>query len=125
MLDDPSSLSPVVPQNVVCCEMLSAMIARMTKPIELRPSRALPTARQARVEHGIRLRPAQCAQLTHTPDAGWDRGSRLGCASGVAMMKPADHREGDDFPSIDRLALAGFGGVLVEREVSPGSVIVL
>ena len=41
------------------------------------------------------------------------------------MMQPADHREGDDLPSIDGLALAGFGGVLVEREVSPGSVIVL
>jgi hypothetical protein len=41
------------------------------------------------------------------------------------MMQPADHREGDDLPSIDGLALAGFRGVLVEREVSPGSVIVL
>jgi hypothetical protein len=41
------------------------------------------------------------------------------------MMEPADHREGDDFPSIDRLALARFGGVLIEREVGSGSVIVL
>jgi hypothetical protein len=40
------------------------------------------------------------------------------------MMQPADHREGVDLPSIDRLALAGFGGVLAEREVDPGSVIV-
>ena len=40
-------------------------------------------------------------------------------------MEPADHREGDDLSSIDGLALAGFGGVLAEREVGPGSVIVL
>jgi hypothetical protein len=26
------------------------------------------------------------------------------------MMQPADHRQGDDLPSIDGLALAGFGG---------------
>jgi hypothetical protein len=41
------------------------------------------------------------------------------------MMEPADHREGDDLPPIRRLALAEFGGVLAEREVGPGSVIVL
>ena len=41
------------------------------------------------------------------------------------MMQPADHREGDDLPSIDGLTLAGFGGILAEREVGPGSVIVL
>ena len=49
----------------------------------------------------------------------------MGGASCVAMMEPADHRKGDDVSPIDGLALAGFGGVLVEREVSPGSVIVL
>jgi len=40
------------------------------------------------------------------------------------MMQPADHREGDDLSPIDGLALAGFGSVLAEREVGPGSVIV-
>jgi hypothetical protein len=40
-------------------------------------------------------------------------------------MQPADHWKGDDLPSIDGLALARFGGVLAEREVGPGSVIVL
>ena len=59
------------------------------------------------------------------PDAVWDRDSRLGCASRVAMMQSADHRQGDDLPSIDGLALARFRGVLVEREVSPASVVVL
>jgi hypothetical protein len=41
------------------------------------------------------------------------------------MMQAADHREGDDLPLIGGLSPAGFGGVLVEREVCPGSVIVL
>ena len=41
------------------------------------------------------------------------------------MVQPADHREGDDLPLIGGLALAGLGGVLIEREVGPGSVIVL
>ena len=41
------------------------------------------------------------------------------------MMQAADHREGDDLPLIGGLSPAGFGGVLVEREVGPGSVIVL
>jgi transcriptional regulator of acetoin/glycerol metabolism len=40
------------------------------------------------------------------------------------MMHPADHREGDDLPPIVGLALAECGGVLAEREVGPGSVIV-
>ncbi len=40
-------------------------------------------------------------------------------------MQPADHREGDDLPSIGGIALAEVGGVLAEREVSPGPVIVL
>jgi len=50
---------------------------------------------------------------------------RLGGASRVAMMQTANHREGDDLPSIDGLSLAWFGGVLVEREVGPATVIVL
>ncbi len=70
----------------------------------------------------MRLSSAQCAQLT--PDVVRDRGFRSGCASRVAMMQPADHREGDDLPPFRRLVLAAFGGVLVEREVGPGSVIV-
>ena len=41
------------------------------------------------------------------------------------MMQAADPREGDDLPPIRRLALVEFGRVLVEREVGPGSVIVL
>ena len=41
------------------------------------------------------------------------------------MMQPADHREGDDLPPIGGLAPAEVGGVLAEREVGPGSVIVL
>jgi hypothetical protein len=40
------------------------------------------------------------------------------------MMHPADHREGGDLPPIVGLALAEFGGILIEREVDPGSVIV-
>ena len=34
------------------------------------------------------------------------------------MMQLADHREGDDLPPIGGLALAEFGGVLVERELA-------
>ena len=41
------------------------------------------------------------------------------------MVQPADHREGDDLPPVGGLALAAFGGVLVEREVGPRSVIAL
>ena len=41
------------------------------------------------------------------------------------MMQPADHGKGGDLASIDGLALTRFGGVLIEREVGPGSVIVL
>ena len=71
----------------------------------------------------MRLGLAQCAQLT--PDFVWDRDFGSGCASGVTMMQPADHREGDDLPPIYGLALAWFGGVLIEREVGPGPVNVL
>jgi hypothetical protein len=58
---------------------------------------------------GIRDSPAQL-----TPDVVWDPEFRSGCASCVAMMLPAHHREGDDFPSIDGLALAGLGVQTVE-----------
>ena len=73
----------------------------------------------------IRHSPSQCAELTPTPDVAWDPEFRSGCASRVAMMQSADHRECDDLPPIGGLALAAFGGVLVEREVGPGAVIVL
>ncbi|NOQ83672.1 MAG: hypothetical protein GQ551_06655 [Myxococcales bacterium] len=53
----------------------------MTQRTELGPSRALPTARQARVERGIRHSPTQCAQLTLTPDVVWDRDFGSRCAS--------------------------------------------
>jgi hypothetical protein len=101
------------------------MIAKVTQRTELGPLRALPTVRQARIERGMRLGLAQCAQLTLTPDFVWDRDFGSGCASRVAMMQPADHRERDDLPPIGGLALAEVGGVLAEREVGPGSVIVL
>ena len=101
------------------------MIAKVTQRTELGPLRALPTVRQARIERGMRLSLAQCAQLTLTSDVAWDRDFGSGCASRVAMMQSADHREGDDLPPIRRLALAEVGGVLAEREVGPRSVIVL
>ncbi len=83
------------------------MMAKVTQRTELGPLRALPTVRQARIERGMRLSLAQCAQLTLTPDFVWDRDFGSGCASRVAMMQPADHRESDDLPSINGLALAG------------------
>jgi hypothetical protein len=49
---------------------------------------------------GIRVSLAQCAQLTLTPDFVWDRDFGSGCASRVAMMHPADHRESDDLPHV-------------------------
>ena len=39
------------------------MIAKVTQRTELGPLRALPTIRQARIERGMRLSLAQCAQL--------------------------------------------------------------
>ena len=57
--------------------------------------------------------PDAAAQLT--PDVVWDRGFRSGRASCVAMMQPANHREGDDLPPIRRLALAEFRRVLAAR----------
>ena len=101
------------------------MIAKVTTRTELGPSHALPTVRQARIERGMRLGLAQCAQLTLTHDFAWDRDFGSGGASRVAMMQPADHRKGDDLPPIGGLALVEVGGVLVEREVGPGAVIVL
>jgi hypothetical protein len=71
----------------------------------------------------MRLSLAQGAQLT--PDVVWDRDFGSRCASCVAMMQPADHREGDDRSPVRRLALAELRGVLAEREVGPGPVIVL
>ena len=72
------------------------MIAKVTQRTELGPLRALPTVRQARIERGMRLSLAQCAQLTLTSDVAWNRDFGSRCASCVAMMQPADHREGDD-----------------------------
>ena len=95
------------------------MIAKVTQRTELGPSRGLPTARHARVARGGRVRPAQCAQLRLASDVAWNRDFGSGGASCVAMMQPADHREGDDLPPIRRLALAEVGGVLAEREVGP------
>ena len=73
----------------------------------------------------MRLSLAQCAQLTLTSDVAWEQDVGSGGASCVAMMQPADHREGDDLPPIGGLALAELRGVLIEREVGPGAVIVL
>ena len=44
----------------------------------------------------MRLSLAECAQLM--PDVVPDRGIGSGWASYSAMMRPADHREGDDLP---------------------------
>ena len=76
----------------------------MTQRTELGPLRALPTVRQARIERGMRLGLAQCAQLT--PDSVWDRDFGSGCASRVAMMQSADHRECDELPPsiVDRVS---------------------
>ena len=72
----------------------------------------------------MRLSLAQCAHLTLTSDVAREQDVGSGGASCVAMMQPADHREGDDLPPIGGLALAEVGGVLAEREVGPGAVIV-
>ncbi len=109
--------------SAILIDVGHVMIARVTQPTELGPSRALPTAGHARAERGNRLSSAQCARLT--PDVVRDRGFRSGGASRVAMMQPADHREGNDLPPVGGVAFAGFGGVLVEREVGTGSVNVL
>ena len=98
------------------------MIAKVTARTELGLSHACRRLYMLESLCGIGHSPAQ---LTLTPDVVWDRDFGSGCASRVAMMQPADHREGDDLPPIRRLALAWFGGVLVEREVGPGAVIVL
>lgn len=59
-----ASETPVVLQNVVRREVLAAILARMTHRTELGPLRTLPTARHVRVESGLRLGPAQCAQTS-------------------------------------------------------------
>jgi len=74
------------------------MMAKVTQRTELGPLRALPTVRQARIERGMRLSLTQCAQLMLASDVAWDRDCGSGGASCVAMMQPADHREGDDLP---------------------------
>ena len=73
----------------------------------------------------MRLSLTQCAQLMLTSDVAWDRDFGSGGASCVAVVQPADHREGDDLPPIGRLALADLRRVLIECEVGPGAVIVL
>ena len=90
------------------------MIAKVPQRTELGPLRALPTIRQARIERGMRLSLAQCAQLMLTSDVAWDRDFGSGGASCVAVVQPADHREGDDLPPIGRLALADLRRVLIE-----------
>jgi hypothetical protein len=93
------------------------MIAQVTQRTKLGPLRALPTVRQARTERGMPLSLTQRAQLMLTPDVVWDRGFGSGYASCVAMMQPADHREGDDLPPIGGLALAELGGLPSARWV--------
>ena len=56
------------------------MIAKVTQRTELGPLRALPTVRQARIERGMRLGLAQCAQLTLTSD--------VACSDGAARRPP-------------------------------------
>ena len=68
------------------------MMAKVSQRPELGTLHALPTVRQARIERGMRLGLAQCAQLTLTPDFVWDRDFGSGGASRVAMMQPANHR---------------------------------
>ncbi len=60
------------------------MMPKVTQRTELGPLRTLPTVRQARIERGMRLGLAQCAQLRLTPDFVWDRDFGLGCAPPVA-----------------------------------------
>ena len=60
------------------------MMAKVTQRTELGPRRTLPTVRQARIERGMRLGLAQCAQLTLRPDFVWDRDFGSGCASRLA-----------------------------------------
>ena len=73
----------------------------------------------------MRLSLTQCAQLMLTSDVAWDQDFRSGGASCVAVVQPADHREGDDLPPIVGFALTRFGGILIEREVGPEPMIVL
>lgn len=73
-----------------------------------------------------RHRPVPCGvRAAHAERSFRDGDARSGCASHVAMMQSADHREGDGLPPFAGLALARFGSALVEREVGPGAMIVL
>ena len=64
---------------------------------------------------GICHSPAQCAQLTLTPDVVWDRDFGSSCASCVAIVQATDHREGDDLPPVRRLALDKDGSALLRQ----------
>jgi hypothetical protein len=67
------------------------MMAKVTQRTELRPLRAFPTVRRARIERGMRLGLAQCPQFTPTPtptpDFVWDRDFGSGCASRVPSVE--------------------------------------
>ena len=52
------------------------MMAKVSQRPELGALRALPTVRQARIERGMRLSLAQCAQLMLTSDVVWDQDFR-------------------------------------------------
>ncbi len=67
----------------------------------------------------------RAVRTAQAPRSLWDGDARLGRVSGVAMMQPADPRQGDHLAAMNGLAHAELGGVLVEREVGAGSVIVL
>ena len=66
------------------------MMAKVTQRTELGPLRTLPAVRQARIERGMRLGLAQCAQLT--PDFVWDRDYGSGCDYEVACSDDAARR---------------------------------
>ena len=116
----------VLPQNVVRGEMMAPMTAKASKRREFGPSRALLKVRNVRARQGIVVShaPARAAQA-YARRSLWDVDFRSGCTSRVAMMQPADPRDGDDFPFVGGFAVARLGGVLVEREVGSAAVIVV
>ena len=59
------------------------------------------------------VREVHAAQV-HTRRSVWERDSRSGRASRVAIMQPADHGKRNDLASIGGLALTRLGCVLVE-----------
>ena len=75
-------------------------MAKVSQRTELGALSALPTIRQARIERGMRLSPAQRAQLMLTSDVAWDQDVGSGGASCVAMMQPADRPDGDYLPRL-------------------------